>query len=276
MVPNHSSSQSHRISILTPSFNQAQYIEQNIRSVMEQGYPDFEHIIVDDGSTDETVSILRRYPHLKWITQPNRGQANALNRALSMSTGDIIGWVNSDDYLEPGVFPHIARGFADHSVQWIVGGLTVVMEPSGQRIPRTSPVPTYRNLVWDPDIIRQPATFFRRSAIVQAGGWDEDLYMVMDLDLWLRVARKNPPVVVKRKYACFRRHTAQKSGPRNAERQRLEISRVLSRHQAPLGARLTVSIRKRYYIFRSTVRRFLECASLLRYRSEPGLRSSNP
>jgi glycosyltransferase involved in cell wall biosynthesis len=254
--------QSPRISILTPSFNHARYIEQTIRSVMEQDYPESEHIIVDDGSTDHTLSILRRYPHLRWISQPNRGQANALNRALSMSTGDIIGWVNSDDYLEPGVLPDIARRFADREVQWIVGGLTEVTEPFGTLSPRTSPVPTYRNLVRDPDIIRQPATFFRRSAIVQAGGWDEHLYMVMDLDLWLRVARKSPPVMVNRNYACFRRHAAQKSSARNAERQRLEISRVLSRHGAPLGARLTVSFRKRYCIFKSSVRGLIECASL--------------
>ena len=84
-----------KITILTPSFNQGAFVEKNIQSVMSQDYADFEHIIIDGGSTDNTVDILKKYPHLKWISEPDEGQADALNKGLAMATGDIVGWINS-------------------------------------------------------------------------------------------------------------------------------------------------------------------------------------
>src|SRR3982750_267888 len=109
------------ISILTPSYNQGRYIQQTITSVLAQKYPRLEHIVIDGGSTDDTVSILKRYPHLKWISEKDRGQADSLNKGLAIATGSIVGWVNSDDFYAPGVFSRISEIFEDPDVQWLVG-----------------------------------------------------------------------------------------------------------------------------------------------------------
>ena len=101
-----------RISVITPSFNQAGYIEQNIRSVLDQQYPDFEHIVIDGGSTDGTVEVLKRFPHLKWISEKDNGQSDALNKGFAMASGDIICWLNSDDWLAPEAFHRVAHELA--------------------------------------------------------------------------------------------------------------------------------------------------------------------
>src|SRR5438309_1875932 len=109
------------ISILTPSFNQGKYVEQTIVSVLEQNYPRFEHIVIDGGSTDNTVSILKRYPHLKWVSERDRGQGDALNKGLRIASGDLVGWVNSDDFYAQGVFQRVSKLFEDENVSWIIG-----------------------------------------------------------------------------------------------------------------------------------------------------------
>ena len=100
-----------KISILTPSFNSAQYIERAIKSVMDQNYDDWEHIVVDGGSNDGTVEILKKYTHIKWISEPDRGQSDAMNKAFAMSRGDIIGYLNADDTYEPNIFKIIVEYF---------------------------------------------------------------------------------------------------------------------------------------------------------------------
>ena len=94
-----------RFSVVTPSFNQAEFIRDTIDLVVAQDYPNFEHIVVDGGSTDGTIDILRSYPHLTWTSEPDRGQSDALNKGFSKAQGDVIAWINSDDYYAPrGVF----------------------------------------------------------------------------------------------------------------------------------------------------------------------------
>src|ERR1700743_3653163 len=93
-----------KISIITPSYNQGQFIEDAIRSVLDQGYPDFEHIVIDNCSTDGTLDVLRRYPHVRWVSEPDGGQSAALNKGLRLSTGDVLAWLNCDDFYLPGAF----------------------------------------------------------------------------------------------------------------------------------------------------------------------------
>src|SRR5919202_749944 len=97
------------VSVVTPSLNQGRYIEETIRSVLEQDYPRVEHIVVDGGSTDETLDVLRRYPHLRWVSEPDRGQADAVNKGFRIARGEIFGWLNADDLYVPGA---LAAGVA--------------------------------------------------------------------------------------------------------------------------------------------------------------------
>jgi len=183
-------------SIITPAFQQGQYIRQNIESVSHQKWPSVEHIVVDGGSRDGTVSILKSYPQLKWISENDEGQADALNKGLAMATGDIVGWINSDDYYNEDVFQLVADCFSDPSVQWVVGDLALLEEATGRLIALKSPMVSFESLKRDPDIVRQQSTFFRREFLLRAGGWNKSFYMVMDFDLWIRLARRSKPLML--------------------------------------------------------------------------------
>src|SRR3989337_3055433 len=104
-----------RVSVITPSFNQGRFIERTIRSVLGQGYPDLEYIVVDGGSTDETLAILRKYEKdLRWISEKDQGQSDAINKGIRMSTGQVIAYLNSDDVYEPGALSKVAASFSSH------------------------------------------------------------------------------------------------------------------------------------------------------------------
>lgn len=252
-----------KFTILTPSFNQGDYIEQNILSVLDQDYPSIEHIIIDGGSTDKTIEILKRYPHLKWISEKDGGQADALNKGLKMATGDIVGWVNSDDYYESGIFNDVVNHFNDPKVQWVVGNITDIWDHAGIKLCTTSPVVTYKHLCENPDIVRQASTFFRKTALVSSGGWNSDLFMVMDYDLWLRLAKVSTPAMINANWAYFRWHPNQKSTSRNMIRQFSEIKGLLRREKVPLINRLIIMFRKGFNIIKTKIKEFLISVGIL-------------
>ncbi len=251
------SSNSPRISILTPSFNQGSYIEENIQSVLKQNYPNFEHIIIDGGSTDGTVAILKKYPHLKWVSEKDRGQADALNKGLAMATGEIIGWINSDDYYENNIFREVAHEFDGNDVQWAVGNLTLLLEEINEKLPRMSPPITYKNLVNNPDIVRQPVTFFRKSSIESIGGWNPDLYMVMDYDLWIRLAKKTCPKMVGKNWAYFRLHAGQKSSYKNILTMAREIQQILKNEGVSVAKRKCFLVKRYWYVLKGAIKAIL-------------------
>jgi glycosyltransferase involved in cell wall biosynthesis len=230
--------------IITPSYNQAAYIEQTIRSVQEQNYPKVQHIVVDGGSTDGTVAILKRHAKLIWVSEKDFGQADALNKGLAMATGDIIGWINSDDYYETDVFSFVAKCFNDPNVSWVIGNLCCLIEDTGQIINYKSPRVSYDQLLKNPDIVRQPSTFFRRSLLQRAGGWRPEFFMTMDFDLWVRLAKLGAPTMVDRNLAYFRLHSAQKTSLVNAQKQIKEICKVLIEESAPLPIIARVYLKK--------------------------------
>src|ERR1700680_5105962 len=118
------------VSVITPSFNQGGYIEQTIQSVLHQDYDPVEHIVIDGGSTDDTVDVLKRYPHLIWLSEKDLGQADALNKGLALARGDIIGWINSDDYYQHNIFHSVVNQFRMTNAQWVIGNLADVSDDS--------------------------------------------------------------------------------------------------------------------------------------------------
>lgn len=234
-----------KFSIVTPSFNQGRFLEQNIRSVLAQPGVEVEHIVMDGGSCDETVEVLQRHPHLIWRSEKDGGQTHALNKGIAMATGDVIGWINSDDYYEPDIFQYVAACFEDPAVQWVIGDLSLHYDPEGRIVRERSAQITFEALACDPDIVRQQGTFFRRSFLEQAGPFDESLHLVMDFDMWVRLSRRSTPFRLDRNLAYFRLHGEQKTAGLHLLRQLEEMRTVLSRHEGGMAHFGSISLRKR-------------------------------
>lgn len=252
-----------KFSIITPSFRQGPYIRENIESVLRQGWPEIEHIVVDGGSQDETVDILRSYPHLKWVSERDEGQADALNKGLHMATGEIVGWVNSDDYYLDGTLAKVARVFADPQVQWVIGDISLYDEASGEFIAMKSPEVSWESLQCNPDIIRQQGAFFRRDFLLQAGGWNKAFFMVMDFDLWVRLAKRSRPVMLAEQLAVFRIQKDQKSGLSNLRRQTRELLSVLRREGSGFTHLLRLRMKKEWYWLKGMAKSLLVRAGLI-------------
>ena len=204
-----------KISIITPSFNQAEFIEQNIRSVLSQNYPHVEHIIIDGGSTDGTLEILQRYPHLIYISEPDRGQTHALNKGFEMATGTIVGWLNSDDTYCENIFHAVAGAFQSADVMVLYGHGFEIDERGAVRRPLFTRGITNNNLIkywkWNYEYI-QPAFFFRRTVFDDIGYLDERLYYVMDYELFLRLSERYAFLCLDKPLANFRMYEASKTG----------------------------------------------------------------
>lgn len=203
------------ISIITPSFNQGSYIEATILSVLAQNYPRLQHIVIDGGSTDGTLEILARYPHLTVISEPDRGQADAVNKGLRLADGDIIGWLNSDDTYFPGALADAASVISpDKGVLMAMGRCAYIDDegnPTGSEHP--SEFVSHRRVVevWKGYTIPNPAVFFHRKVYEECGGLDEDLYFALDYDLFCRYTSRFEMVAVDRLWATYRLHPSAKT-----------------------------------------------------------------
>jgi len=246
-----------KISIITPSYNQGKYIEDNIQSVLNQNYINFEHIIIDGGSTDSTVEILKKYPHLKWVSESDEGQSDALNKGLAMSTGEIIGWINSDDYYEVDIFQDVANAFRDSSALWVIGLLKKFYEDINLIDPIVCPEITYSKLIEDPDIVKQQCTFFRKSAIESVGGWNKELYMVMDYDLWIRLSKQSAPLMVQKDWAFFRYYDGQKTSYKNIIIQAGEIQLLLKKEGVSFLKRKWFLVKRYKYVLKGVLKSLL-------------------
>ena len=201
------------VSILTPSFQQAAWLADNLHSVAAQTYANVEHIVMDGGSNDGTLDILGRLagPKVSWWSEPDRGQSHALNKALSASRGEIVGWLNSDDaYFGTGVIEAVVEVFRRRPEVAVVYGHAALVNADGLIL----------HLIWAPafsrrllklhDFILQPTAFIRRSALGDVIA-DESLNFAMDYDLWLRLSANAPFVRINRIIAIDRHHEARKS-----------------------------------------------------------------
>lgn len=208
-----------KISIITPTLNQAQFIERTILSVLNQNYPNLEYLIFDGGSSDGTQEILKKYSdRIRWWSEPDRGQSNAINKGLNISTGEIIGFINSDDEYEPGALFRVGKFFSNHPQAMWVTGKCKVIDIHGREV--LSFISIYKNillrfhslsLLGIVNYIAQPATFWRRQIVREIGLFDEGLRYVMDYDYWFRIAQKYPLNVINSYLARFRLYPTSKT-----------------------------------------------------------------
>ena len=197
-----------RVSIITPSYNQARFIEETIRTVLLQGYPNLEYIIVDGGSTDGSVDIIRRYePWLaSWVSERDRGQSDAINKGFRAATGEIIAWLNSDDTYHPGAIVQAALAFAaDPSLAMVYGSCNLINDDGSLRNAYPSREFDLKILVNTWNFIPQPAVFMRADAYRAVGEVDMDLHYSMDRDLWIRMGlngtvRRIEPLLANLRY----------------------------------------------------------------------------
>ncbi len=188
-----------KISIVTPSYQQGEFIEETIRSILLQGYPNLEYIIIDGGSTDGTIDIIKRYaPFLKyWISEPDRGQSHAINKGWAIATGEIFHFLNSDDLLMPGALATVAQTFQNEAVQ-VVSGICLVKDADLQKELRIK-LPRDFDLAYfllDREGPGQPATFLTRDVVEKTGDFDERLYYTLDREYWMRVSLRCPEIKV--------------------------------------------------------------------------------
>lgn len=225
------------ITVVTPSYNQGEFIGETIASVLAQGGDDWEHVVVDGGSDDETRSILESFGHLRWVSEPDRGQADALNKGLRLSRGEIIFWINSDDLVAPGAFAEARRHFSEHPECSILCGNAVSIDRHGREISRTGPRVTARKLrrPWDGDTsMHQPSMVFRRKVWEAVGPFDTSLDCAMDYDFFLRASRLFQICQAPVDLGYFRSYGGTKTGE-GAARAFQEVRRALVRHVRVTG-----------------------------------------
>lgn len=210
-----------RLSIVTPSFNQAQFIRQTIDSVLSQNYPNLDYRVQDGGSTDETKKILASYgKRITYESKKDNGQTDAINTGLRQTSGEIFAYINSDDYYLQNTFEKVATLFArDPQIQWVVGDCSIV---DGEGIEIQGFVREYKKILrrlFSIGILKilnplpQPATFIRRSALDEVGPFDEKLRYTMDYEMWLKLDRKfGAPTFIDEPLSAFRIHGLSKGG----------------------------------------------------------------
>jgi glycosyltransferase involved in cell wall biosynthesis len=203
-----------KISIVTPSYNQATFLPSTIRSIRDQNYPNMEYIIIDGGSHDGSVDIIRQYEKFLtyWVSEPDRGQSDAINKGWKRVTGDIVGYLNSDDLLLPGSLDRVSAFFEKNENIDFIYGNAIYINESGETIGRLHGYPFDLHLLLLRKItIPQPAMFFRKSILDDIGYLDENLHYSMDFDFWLRTAKHHTLEHIPHDLAAMRLHSEAKT-----------------------------------------------------------------
>jgi len=240
-----------RVSIVVPSFNQGRFIEETIRSVLLQGYPELQLLVIDGGSRDATVEILQRYDaHIDyWVSEPDRGQTHAINKGLERATGEIFTYLNSDDLLHPGAIHRVVEVFLREPDVAVVHGECLYVDEEGrERYRQRGKVDGFVDYlrIWErfsaSDHITQPEAFCRREAILAVGGFREELQSVMDFEMWLRLlARGYRFRAIDAPVAHFRTYASQKSSVDPG----YELCRVVEEYIGSAEAALDAATRQR-------------------------------
>lgn len=224
-----------RVSVITPSFNQARFLPDTLASVGEQDHDDIEHIVIDGGSTDGSVEVIQAHADQLafWVSEPDEGQTDALCRGFDRATGEIFCWLNSDDLFEPWTLREVVDFFESHPhVDFIYGDGTWISEDGTVLKPKREHSFARFVFLHDHNFILQPSAFWRRSLYERVGGLDRSFNLAMDADLWARFAEITKPVHVARPWSRMRSYPEQKNTAlRGASLE--EMERIRSRYSSP-------------------------------------------
>ncbi|MCX6970102.1 MAG: glycosyltransferase family 2 protein [Verrucomicrobia bacterium] len=178
-------------SVITPSWNQGTFLRGCVGSVVDQNDPDFEHLIFDNCSTDGTTEIVAEFPHVRFVSEPDRGQAHAVNKGLAAARGEIICWLNSDDEYAPGAFAVLREAFSDPAVQVVFGDVRQISYGGQGEVIARAKFASRLDLIrwWGSEVkLHQPAVFFRRGVVKSVGLLREDLHYALDYEYWWRIS----------------------------------------------------------------------------------------
>ena len=222
-----------RVTIVTPSYNQAEFLEETLRSVLLQNYPNLEYIVMDGGSKDGSVDIIRKYEkHLSyWTSEKDGGASDAIARGFTRATGSILAYLNSDDPYLPGAISSVVRFFQERPQCNVVFGNTYWTDPMGNVVAKRRQTPFWpASYLYGGSDMQQPSTFWRRELYVKAGGMDAGYLTAFDTDLFYRfIACKAEFRHVKRFLSCFRIHPESKSSTL-MDRRTQELAKIRALH----------------------------------------------
>src|ERR1035437_7173425 len=250
-----------KISIVTPSFNQGKYLEKTILSVIGQNYPNLEYIIIDGGSTDNSVEIIKKYEkHLAyWVSEKDNGQADAANKGLKISTGEIIGWLNSDDTYLPNALLKVAEYFQIYPEYDVIFGNQVLTDSCGKYLRIKHELPyNYHRLIYHM-YQSQPATFFKRNIIQKIGYLDAALYYTLDYEFFLRMGKICRVKHIATLFATYRLHSNSKSSTYLNEKSTNENKEVFNKYVPKYSSINVINnvLTKSFKLFYAGIRCFL-------------------
>lgn len=226
-----------KISLVTCSYQQGKFLDATMRSVLDQRYPDLEYIVMDGGSRDNSVEVIRSHAeHLyHWVSEKDRGQAHALQKGFEMASGEIFGWLCSDDLLLPGALESVGRFFAENPDVDMVYGDALWIDAQGQYIRAKKEMPWNRFVfLFDFNFIPQPSCFWRRRVHQQVGGLQEKWNLSMDSDLWLRLSSVCKPHYRPGYLSCMRDYPEQKTRALQ-DQARKELNTLIDREMPQVG-----------------------------------------
>ncbi|MHC4950877.1 MAG: glycosyltransferase family 2 protein [Planctomycetota bacterium] len=256
-----------KISIVTPSYNQARFLEATIQSVLAQDYPNIEYIVIDGGSTDGSVDIIKKYADKisYWVSEPDRGQSHAINKGFAKATGDIFYWINSDDLMTPSAVKIAMAYLLSNSDIGMLFGDRVTVDAKGNVL-SVMELPSFSKKWMKYNLnIPQETAFFRRELFYKVDGLDENLHNCMDFDLWIRFNKIGNLYHIPFILGMYKAHQDTKSGDRT--KMRAEIKEVICRHFGNERKK----IMKKLYAKCTAVRLFFEKISKKRRRDQKEL-----
>jgi glycosyltransferase involved in cell wall biosynthesis len=220
-----------RISIVTPSYNQGHLIEETIRSVLLQGHPDLEYIIIDGGSTDNSVEIIRKYESwlAYWISEPDRGQGHAINKGWKHASGVMVSWLNSDDILYKNALQRIGKAVREHPDAGMIYGAGAKIDLNGNVVKDIPFRPFDKRLIRTRFFVLQQSSFYDLRALETLNGVNEHIYYWMDWDLVLRISEIYAVYSISHKIGMFRIQPGAKTQKSGWDR-KIELAKIAKRH----------------------------------------------